>query len=68
MSNELGKPLCVGVRQACVQLSVGRSKLLQMIDDGALPAFKMGGRGKVFFRTVDLEALVNGSPARPAKS
>ena len=68
MSNELGKPLCVGVRQACVQLSVGRSTLLKMIDDGVLPAFKMGGRGKVFFRTVDLAALVNGSPARRTKA
>lgn len=54
-------PLALDIRQVATALSVGRSTVYKLINDGAFPTIKIGTRTLV--RVSDLEAFVAAQPA-----
>lgn len=53
--------LALDIRQVACALSVGRSTVYKLINDGAFPTIKIGTRTLV--RAKDLEAFVAAQPA-----
>jgi excisionase family DNA binding protein len=51
-----GLRLCVGVDEAATALSLGRTRIYELVRDGKLKSFTVGGRR--LFRVADIEAFV----------
>jgi excisionase family DNA binding protein len=54
------------IAEACRALGIGKTKLYSLIDDGRLPARKIGRRTVMVFE--DLRRLLDGLPEMPGKS
>lgn len=59
-------PLAINVREAARMLSISRTKVFELLKNGDVQAFKLGG--KLLFRVSEVERLVaDATPAREAR-
>ena len=62
-----GEPELLDIRQAAALLHVSQASLRRWSDAGRLPSYRLGGRRERRFRRSDLFALLEPSPAAPAR-
>ena len=48
----------LNLREAAALLRLSRSRLYELANTGKVPCFQLEGRGKILFRTAELEAAL----------